>query len=304
MTPVPAAPSLFGFSVASQVPLRFLREGGGVEPLRVSLGAADAQRPREGFIVEWPLRGGATEVMATLYDVPGGFEYWTSDAGRFHVDVERGRIEVPPMADEILREQRLNGIPMALAFTQRGDFALHAAAVEVDGGAILLAAPSRFGKTTLALAFHERGYPMLAEDLICCRPSTHEAFPGPAVIRLRPDVYDGTPPPGFVEVAARPDRVFLAPEPGRRGSAGPRPIRGIVFLREGASVEVRAAAPAEALRDLWHLNFRLPTSEAREQSFRMLSALIGGVPVWNLHRPFRLDALGDTVEAIVACGRH
>jgi hypothetical protein len=208
------------------------------------------------------------------------------------------------MADEILREQRLNGIPMALAFTHRGDFALHAAAVEVDGGAILLAAPSRFGKTTLAMAFHERGFPMLAEDLICVRPGRHEAFPGPAVIRLRPDVYNGTPPRGLVEVAARPDRIFLAPEAGQRGSAGPRPIRGIVFLREGEEVAVRAASPVDAIRDLWHLNFRLPSAEAREHSFRSLTALAGAVPVWNLYRPFRLDALSATVEAIVVCGRR
>ncbi len=298
------SPSLFGYAIQSEMPLRFLREGGGGEALHIVEGPAQAERPREGFIVEWSLRGGTEEVSATLYEVPGGFEYWTADAGRFFVDVAQGRIEVPPMTDTILREQRLNGVPMALAFTHRGDFALHAAAVEIDGGAILLAAPSRFGKTTLAMAFHERGFPMLAEDLICCRPGTHEAFPGPAVIRLRPDVYGGTPPPGLVEVAKRPDRIFLAPEPGQRGSGGARPIRGIVFLREGEHVAVTAASPVEALRDLWHLNFRLPTTEAREYSFKALTALVGGVPTWNLHRPFRLDALGATVDAIVACGRR
>lgn len=296
-------PGLFGFTIASEIPLRFLREGGGAQTLRIVEGPADAQRPREGFIVEWPLRGGLEPVLATLYAVPSGFEYWTADAGRFFVNVAQGIIEVPPMPDAILREQRLNGIPMALAFTHRGDFALHAAAVEVDGGAVLLAAPSRFGKTTLAMAFHERGFPMLAEDLICIRPGTHEAFPGPAVIRLRPDVYGGTPPAGLVEIANRPDRIFLAPEPGRRGSAGGRPIRGIVFLREGERVEVTRASPVEALRDLWHLNFRLPSAEAREYSFKALTALVSAVPVWNLGRPFRLDALGETVDAIASCGR-
>ncbi len=299
-----SAPSLFGFSIESDLSFRFLREGGGRETLRVSLGDANAERPREGLIIEWPLQGDLHEVTASLYEVPGGFEYWTTDAGRFLVNVAQGRIELPPIADEILREQRMNGLPMALAFTHRGDFALHAAAVEVDGGAILLAAPSRFGKTTLAMAFHERGFSMLAEDLICCRPGTHEAFPGPAVIRLRPDVYAATPAPGLVEIAKRPDRIFLAPEPGRRGSAGPRPIRGIVFLREGEEVSVTEASPVEALRDLWHLNFRLPSAEAREYSFRALTALVSEVPIWNLHRPFRLDELGATVDAIVACGRR
>jgi hypothetical protein len=297
-----STPSLFGFAVEREVPLRFLREGGGVERLRVSQGPADASRPVDRLIIEWPLRGGAADVTASLYEIPGGFEYWTSDSGRFGVFLDEGRIEVPPMTDEILREQRLNGIPMALAFTHRGDFALHAAAVQVAGGAVLLAAPSRFGKTTLALAFHQRGFAMLAEDLICCRVSDLSALAGPAVIRLRPDVYSGEPPPGMREVARRPDRVFLAPDPAARGTSSPVPIRGIVFLREGDEVRVTPASPVEAIRDLWHLNFRLPATEDREASFRALSALASGVPVWDLKRPFRLEALPATVEAIVACG--
>ncbi len=297
-----SAPSLFGFRVESDVPLRFLRDGGGVETLRISVGPPDAVRPARGPIVEWPLRGGETEVMASLYEIRGGFEYWTSDSGRFGVHLAEARIEIPPMSDEILREQRLNGIPMALAFTHRGDIALHAAAVEVAGGAMLLAAPSRFGKTTLAMAFHERGYRMLGEDLICCRPSDLSALAGPAVIRLRPDVYSGEPPRGLREVALRADRIFLAPETSTRGGSAPVPIRGIVFLREGADVRIAPASPIEAVRDLWHLNFRLPASEDRQDSFKALTALVSGVKVWNLHRPFRLDALSATVEAIVGSG--
>jgi hypothetical protein len=67
-------------------------------------------------------------------------------------------------------------------------------------------------------------------------------------------------------------------------------------------VRVTKASPVAAVRDLWHLNFRLPATEDREASFRALTALVGGVPVWDLHRPFRLDALEATVDAVVAYG--
>lgn len=294
-------PTLFGFALRGEVPFRFARDGGGSVPLTVRYGPADVQRPREGFVVEWPLKGTETAVMASLYDVPGGYEYWTTDAGRFFVNAREAVLEVPPIADAILREQRTNGIPLALAYTERGDLALHAAAVEVGGRAVLLAAPSRFGKTTLAMAFHARGYPMLAEDMICINMASGSVLPGPAVIRLRPDVYGGRPPSGLEEVARRPDRVFLSPPVGQRGRGAPRPLRAIVFLREGAAIEVSPAAPVEALKDLWALNFRLPTNEGREASFRGLSALLREIPAYNLRRPFQLDALDATIDAVVSC---
>lgn len=292
------SPSLFGFRIESDVPLRFLREGGGVERISVAVAPPDRQRPSHAPLGEWPLHGASVPATAALYEVPGGYEYWTSDAGRFGVDLANGRMEIPADGDEILREQRLNGMPMLLAFAHRGDISLHAAAVEVHGGAIILAAPSMFGKTTLALAFHERGYRLLTEDLVCCRPGTTELIPGPALARMRPDVYAGAPPKGMEAVAIRPDRVFLAPPVGSRGSSEPLPIRGICLLREGESLRADPAQPLEVVKDIWHLGFRMPTAEGRSESFRQVTRLATAVPVWNVQRPMRLDLLGDTVALV------
>ena len=247
---------------------------------------------------DWPLQGTAYPARATLYEVPGGYEYWTSDAGRYFVDLERGRIEIPAEGDELLREQRLNGMPMLLSFAQRGDFSLHAAAVQVGAGAVILAAPSRFGKTTLAFAFHRQGHRLLSEDLVCYRPRTMEVFPGPALLRLRPDVYAGSPPDGMHVVAERPDRIFLGLDAGKRGSSAPVPISGIVFLREADTLRMEPAAVVDAVKDLWHLGFRMPTTEGRAGSFRQLTALAGAVPIWNVFRPLRLSSVDETVALI------
>jgi hypothetical protein len=257
-----------------------------------------AERPSVEPIGEWPLHGAAYPAHAALYRLPVGYEYWTTDAGRFLVDLEHGRIEMPGEGDEILREQRLNGMPMLLSFAHRGDVSLHAAVVQVGSGAVVLAAPSGFGKTTLALAFHERGHRLLSEDLACVRPATMEVVPGPAIARLRPDVYTGVPPEGMEVVAERPDRVFLAPVPGRRGSSAPLPVRGLVFLRESDELRIEPAESVDSVKDLWHLGFRLPTAEGRAESFRQLTELANGMPLWNVFRPLELDRLADTVELI------
>ncbi len=299
----PAAPSAFGFEVRSGAPLRFTRLGGGVTALDIALGPAALPRPCHAALAAWTLAGGSGTVRAALYQVGGAggpFEFWTDDVGGFRVDPAGGRIELPPCDDEIAREQRLWGIPSTLCYLHRGDLSLHAAAVEVDGGAVLLAAPGGHGKTTLALAFHRYGYRVLSEDLACCRVADAPAvLPGPALLRVRRDVFDA-PPPGTHLVAAGPDRVWLALDLDARRDGAPVPLRAIVLLRRSER-EIRIAPlPAPlALADLWALAFRLPTDAGRAMVFRRLARLTDKVPVWNMFRPLAPGYLEPTVAAVV-----
>jgi len=295
--------SAFGFRVRSEPTLRFVRSGGGVEPLEVVTAHEPRTRPELPALARWTLAGADRDVGAALYRVEGGFEYWVAEAGAYRVDPERGRIEIPDCEgeDEIVREQRLWGIPATLCYMARDDLSLHAAAVEVGGRAVLLAGPGRHGKSTLALAFHERGHRVLSEDLACCRVSPSPAvLPGPALLRIRPDVYEGRAPEGTRAVLTRPDRIYLMLDQDRRGDGAPVPLAAIVFLRRSADeVRMERTSPAEALPDLWALNFRLPTDEGRARSFRQLSRLAAELPIWNLHRPFRPESLDATVDRVV-----
>jgi hypothetical protein len=290
--------SVFGFRVRSSLPWRFLRHGGGREPLEIVATDSDRSEPSAELLGEWPLQGTAYPAHAKLFKVPGGYEYWTSDAGRFGIDVEQGRIEVPSEGDSLLREQRLHGMPMILSFAARGDISLHAAAVEIGSGAVVLAAPSRYGKTTLALAFQKREHRVLSEDLICCRPDTAEAIPGPALLRVRPDVFAGELPSGVFIADQRPERIFLGFDEAASGSGAPVPIKAIVFLREADDFAIEPVPRVTALKDLWRLSFRTGTEDARADSFRRLTSLAGSVASWNVYRPLTLGALERTVELV------
>lgn len=294
-----AGPSMYGFSVRTEEPLRFLRAGGGGPSLEIVAATEPQSRPNLEPLADWALPGTQYKDRATLYKVERGYEFWTTDAGRYHADLENGRIEIPGTGDEILREQRLWGIPAMLCYMHRGDFPLHAAAVEIGSGAVLFAAPSRYGKTTLALAFHRHGYRVLSEDLVCCRPGTPcEVLPGPALVRMRTDVYNGYPPPGTHVVTERSDRVFLGLDDDRKGGSAPVPIKALVFLREAEDLRIEPAKASVALADIWHLNFRLATNEFRARSFQQLTQLAGAVSSWNVYRPLRLDSLDPTVGLI------
>jgi hypothetical protein len=293
--------SSYGFQVRSQVPLRFLRAGRADSVLEVAQG--DGRPPSAGLrpLVEWSLRG-APDISAKLYLEGAAYRYWISDAGWYWIDPAARTVDIPLNGDEIVREHRLWGVPALLCAASRGDFFLHAAAAEVGKGAVLFAGPGRHGKTTLALAFHRAGYRVVSEDSACLRlgpPSV--LLPGPALLRVRPDVFDGRAPAGMHVVSVRDDRIYLALDEGSRGSDDPLPVRALLFLRESTGeVHLERVRPARALPDLWALSFRLPEEGARARSFKQLSGFAASVPIWNLYRPLRLESLDRTVGKIVA----
>lgn len=292
--------STFGFRVRSAVPFKFQRAGNGSGTLEVAL-ESDFQPPSaDKLLSEWSLRG-AANVSAKLYMEDGIYRYWISDAGWFRIDPVKSTVRIPQDGDEIIREHRLWGVPTLLCANYRGDFFLHAAAAEVEKGAVLFAAPGRHGKTTLAMGFHREGYRVVSEDSACLRLASEPVLlPGPALLRIRPDVFDGCAPEGTHIASIHDDRIYLALDEKRRGSVDPIPVRALVFLRQSADeIYLERVPAARALPDLWALAFRLPNDTARAQCFKQITAFAGHVPVWNLYRPLRLESLPETVSRIV-----
>jgi hypothetical protein len=186
------------------------------------------------------------------------------------------------------------------AFSIVGDVPLHAACAEVDGRALIVAAPGRFGKTTLAAAFAQAGHRVLGEDLVCFRPGANPAvIPGPALLRLRCDVADTFHIPGAVEVGRDDERVHLALG-GNRGTCDPVPVAGVALLLEGDTPPRLDPVPRpQAVRDLWAVSFNLPTDEDRARCFAAVAGLVASAPVWHLTRRRRIDELPATIECLV-----
>jgi hypothetical protein len=292
--------SSFGFRIRSSQHFKLLRSGGNNGTLEVRAEAFDPKPAAAGAVLEWSLKGSA-DVTAKLHFDEHLYDYWISDTGWYRIDPTARTIHIPSCGDELIREHRLWGIPTLLCAMTRGDFFVHAAAVEIGNEAILFAAPGRHGKTTLALAFHQHGYRVLSEDSACCRLEPSPVLlPGPALMRVRPDVFDGNAPPGAHIAAIYEDRIFMIINEDRRGNDDPVPIRGLCLLRESPdAIHVDHLSPQKALRDLWALSFRFPNDLDRGRCFTQLCALAATVPIWELYRPLRLDCLSETIEAIV-----
>ena len=291
--------SCFGFAPVSDLSFEYLRDGDG-DALEIGERDGSADDTGGALINEWtpiPER----RSWARLYEDAGSYRLWIDGGGSFHIDPRIPRVDLPlGLESAIKREERLWGIPALLCFLGRSDHPLHAAAVEVNGETILLAAPGYAGKTTLAAGFAAAGHRVLSEDVSCLRFSSRPMLiPGPAMLRVRRDIAGRLEIPGASEVAAGDDRAHYSLDRAGRGDCSPVPVRAFVLLRNAEQeITLERVSPVDALRELWPLSFRLPTLEDRARCFQGVTALVDAIPVWNLYRPLRLDLLAEVVQKI------
>jgi hypothetical protein len=239
---------------------------------------------------------------------------WIDGAGCFDIDARRSSIAVPKLDERRLveglslgvsqaqvlawREVNTLGVPTMLCFMEQGYLPLHAASVDIGGSGVLLGAPGTFGKTTLSGAFHTAGHRLLSDDISSCGVSQEPVvFPGPALLRIRRDVFERVDFRDTEVAFESPLRVTLALDPSRRGDARPVPLRGIVLLRRSAgAMSLVRADPADAVRDLFNLCFTGNVDRAR--AFQEVATLVGAVPVWYLARQLDYGELSAVVEKI------
>jgi hypothetical protein len=263
--------------------------------------------------MEWPARGHGGD--ARLYRDAVRSHLWIDRVGCFDIDPKVPSITVPELWPENVRAELSPGvpedqlvswrevhalrIPAMLCFMERGYVPIHAASVEVGGAGLLLAAPGTFGKTTLSGAFHEAGHRLLSDDISCCSLGDETAvLPGPALLRVRRDVFDRVPFRDTQVAFETPGRVTLAIDPSRRGDARPVPLRGVVLLRHSDSeMSFQRAEPSDAIRDLFNLCFIGVFDRGR--AFREVATLVSAVPVWYLGRQLAYGELSAVVDRIV-----
>ena len=87
---------------------------------------------------------------------------------------------------------RLTGPVLGFVLRLRGVVALHASAVEIDGGAVAFVGDARAGKSTIAASFAQHGYRVVTEDVAALTSAAGALAicAGCTEIALRPDAAD------------------------------------------------------------------------------------------------------------------
>jgi hypothetical protein len=294
-----ASQSCYGFSIKSEIDLRYARHGATPEELAVVRLRGDEPVHEEPHILDWWTPNG---VAGRLFGGSRIYDFWAQGVGWYRIAPFDRTIEVPESPNTVLRETHLWSVPSILTFTRLGDLSLHAAAMAHNGRAVIMGAPGRHGKTTLALALHAAGCRLLTEDVARIRFEVEPVMlPGPAVVRMRPDALREVPA-GMTKVAVTETRINLEIDHDRRGNSEPVPLAAIVLLRIGEDNELRLERvdSTAALRDLWALAFRIPQTDDRARAFQQLADLVAKVPVYDFQRPLTFESLPHVVSKLMA----
>lgn len=216
---------------------------------------------------------------------PGYCRAYFDGVGQF--EVRDGReITVEPDAgvpEDSLRTILL-GACLAILMHQRQLFVLHCSAVRTERGAVVFAGMSGTGKSTMVSAFLQRGYRILADDMLALTLNEAGeviALPGFPQVKLWADSAKalGRSTEGLRRVLPEYEK-FVAPET-ERFDAAPGRLHAIYVLRveDGAALGLEPLGPTERFNALLDHTWQK----------LLLSGL--GVREWHFHTAARIASL-------------
>jgi hypothetical protein len=286
-----------GFTISSELELPELLACDGTPDVLIRFGAvADG--------LEGPVQHGPGYQAAEgryLLDVPGIARYLVTEGRDVRVEPE------PGTAESGVRVFLLSSV-MAAVTHQRGLLAMHASTVAVDGGAVLFAGESGAGKSTLSAAFHDRGYPIVTDDVSVVgfdadgHPTIH---PGYRQLRLAADALDHV----GASLGAR-HKMDLGQQKYGLAVLGevppaPVPIRRMFLLtdRPCDTIRLRSLSGPAKVTAVVRGTYRRRMSVAlgrRSEHFAQCVAVARRIEIVEVDRPRDLNALHRLVDTLEA----
>ena len=189
-----------------------------------------------------------------------------------------------------------------------GNMVLHAAAIRLGDGAVLLLGKSGSGKSSLAASFERTGYALLGDDALVVSwrgQSAHARAVYPS-LRLFPDSIDALFSGGVptASVAHYTPKLRVSVPLKDEGERSALPIRAIFVLgapSPNSEVQINQKSIADACMALVENSFLLdPTDKSRAPArLHDASALAREVPAFDLSYPRAYSRLADVRAAIL-----
>jgi len=218
-------------------------------------------------------------------------------------------IMIEPYTDVRAPEIRvfLLGSVFCALLQQRGYLALHGSAVEVCGKGLLFTGKRGAGKSTLAAAFHDKGYRVLTDDVCAIRfdedgaPRIVPGFPG---LKLWKDAAEklGKSVDGLARVSNDIEKYRVGAEEGYSKTAATLANVYILESHEEPTVELvrlDSFAKLDALiRNTYRYRF-VSGQQMRTLHFQQCTAVANKVAVFKVLRPkegFKLAELMTAIE--------
>ena len=279
-----------------------------LDPLPELSASAPDVTVRLGAVPETLPGGPGNAVHTALWQArPGAFLMHVEGVARYLATGGRDVLIEPLGADDGVAAFFVSS-PLTVLLQQRGVATLHAAAVATGAGAVLLLGRSGIGKSSLAAALVERGYPLLADDVTGVMTDAGGrpvALPGFPRLRLWAHTLDQMRWWGRERSRVRQgtEKYWT---PAQRVCAVPLPVCAALVLGAPAyrpDIGIEPVPSGSAFWLLWNNTHRRRAMDAmgqRPAHFRAATAMTRRVPVARVTRPrhpFLLDMLADRVAA-------
>lgn len=281
--------------------------------------------PLRGF-KDWTGDDRAPDIDFVVGDVPAALE-GEVEAGLFMYVAPEGRVRiaVPGVADFLVEDGRraviapapghamadidafIGGSVFGALCHQRGLLPMHAASVEVGGGAVMMMGPSRAGKSTLSAALANRGHRLVADDVTVAMPGPDGRLMAIPAIRRQKLWQDSIDALGLRPGRRlRESRAMTKYENGDAVTYASAPVtlRAVVLLsRFGPAPEARLErlSPALAFRAIFDNVYRdnvVHVLGLRPRVFQDCGRIATTVPAFTLRRHDRFDDLDGLIEAV------
>lgn len=259
-----------------------------------------------------PNHGVGGKPRLTVWQLAGHFHIQYADGTEFVVDEAGTRVWATWPAETLTVEDTatyLLGPIMGFVLLLRGFISLHACAVAVGERAIAIVGPAGSGKSTTAAAFADRGYRILAEDVVTLRDRGAEFLVQPAYpsIRLWPSSVEAL----YGATATLPkltptwDKCYLdLTQEKYEFQPSPLPLAAIYLLaerEEDPAPFVRELVPSERLMSLVANTYAtyLMDRKMRAREFDLLNRVVDAVPVRRITPHADPARIGDLCRTII-----
>lgn len=299
----PANYDVFGLRVWSEVLLPDLFEARGEGVADVSIRLAPVDAPAPGTPSVWGLTGDGNHAVLTVENIA---RYAIVGGNSIVVDRAEG---VAPADLRLF----LLGSAFGALFHQRGLLPLHANAIAIGDGAVAFMGRSGAGKSTMAGAFLDRGFPLLADDVcVVTQGADGRAMAQPGLPRLRlwRDAVEasGRNSADFEVAFVGHEKYVVPTHAGQAREA--LPLTRIYLLGELGEGEtgqrIRRLTGVEALQTVMANIYRghyLPLLGGTERNLRQCVELVRTVPVFEVQRQWGYDVIAEQMQLIEAHAR-
>lgn len=201
------------------------------------------------------------------------------------------RFDIPYVPSPAALVHPLLTIGVSVLARWRGDLTLHAGAFETPAGGWGVMGAREAGKSSILASIGERGYPVVADDLMAVQNGS--VWAGPSCVDLRPDTvgrFTNAVPMGIV--GGRP-RYRLSTVPGHAQI----PLRGFFVLdwNHASDISVEPLSTRERLQWLYRQEYIRLVGYSDPAKLLPLVAL----PAWRLTRPRDWAATEEAVERVL-----